>query len=125
MDPDALTGERRAAAIIQIETRGALDDVDEIAAMPGVDLVFVGPLDLSFALGVPRQFDHPNFLAALEAVLSAATQAGVPAGILAANTDAAQRYRSMGFTFVALSSDSVLLAQSIQSSLTEIRKNTP
>ena len=125
MDTEALTGERQAAAIIQIETRGALDDVDEIAAIPGVDLVFVGPLDLSFALGVPRQFDHPNFVAALEAVLSAATQAGVPAGILAANTDAAQRYRSMGFTFIALSSDSVLLAQSIQSSLTEIRKNTP
>ncbi len=125
MDPDALTGERQAAAIIQIETRGALDAVDDIAAIPGVDLLFVGPLDLSFSLGIPRQFDHPDFTSALDKVVAASARAGVPAGILAGNIETAQRYRAIGFTFIALSSDSVLLAQSIQSSLTEIRKNTP
>jgi 4-hydroxy-2-oxoheptanedioate aldolase len=125
MDPDVVAGDRRAAAIIQIETRGALDEVNDIALIPGVDLLFVGPLDLSYSLGIPRQFDHPDFTAALEKIVAAAKAAGVPVGILAANVEAVRRYRAMGFTFIALSSDSVLLAQSIQSSLTEIRKNTP
>ncbi|MEY4313136.1 MAG: hypothetical protein RLZZ319_645, partial [Actinomycetota bacterium] len=97
LDPTALEGERRAAAIVQIETTGALHDVAEIAAIPGVDLLFVGPLDLSFALGVPRQFDHPDFVDALERVLRATGDAGIPAGILAPTVDAARRYRQLGF----------------------------
>lgn len=124
MDPDALDGNRRAAAIFQIETRGALDDVADIAVIPGVDLLFVGPLDLSFSLGIPRQFDHPEFISALETIVAASTAAGIPVGILAANVETAHRYRAMGFTFIALSSDSVLLAQSIQSSLTQFRRDT-
>lgn len=125
MDREALTGERRAAAIIQIETRGALSDVAAIAALPGVDLLFVGPLDLSFALGIPRQFDHPDFVDALARVVAACTASGVSAGILAPTTEAARRYRAMGFDFIALSSDSVLLAQAVSTSISEIRKNTP
>lgn len=120
LDPDALVGERRAAAIIQIETRGALDEVELIAALPGVDLLFVGPLDLSFALGHPRQFDHPDFAAALGRVVDAGHSAGVPVGILAANVDAVRRYRERGFTFIGLSSDSVLLANAISHSLDEL-----
>ena len=117
MDIDAVTGDRRAAAIIQIETRGALNDVDEIAGIPGVELLFVGPLDLSYALGIPRQFDHPEFLDALDTVITAGRKAGVPTGILAPTVDAARAYRARGFQFIALSSDSVLLATTIQSSI--------
>lgn len=123
MDPEALVGNRRAAAIIQIETRGALDDVEAIAAIPGIDLLFVGPLDLSFALGVPRQFEHPTFVAALDTIIRACRNNGIPAGILAPTTDAARRYQELGFSFIALSSDSVLLANAIHTSITEIRKN--
>lgn len=122
MDPDALTGERRAAAIIQIETLGALNDVDAIADIPGVDLLFVGPLDLSFALGIPRQFDHPEFVAALDRVLAAGARAGIPVGILASTVEFARDYRRRGFHFIALSSDSVLLANTIHTSLTAINK---
>jgi 2-dehydro-3-deoxyglucarate aldolase/4-hydroxy-2-oxoheptanedioate aldolase len=122
MDSAALNGERRAAAIIQIETRGALSEVDEIATIPGVDLLFVGPLDLSFALGIPRQFDHPDFVAALDRVLAAGKAAGIATGILAANVESARAFRERGFHFIALSSDSVLLATTIQASLAAITK---
>ncbi len=123
LDPHALEGERPAAAIIQIETAGALAEVAQIATTPGVDLLFVGPLDLSFALGVPRQFDHPDFIDALERVVQATKDSGIPAGILAANVEAARRYREFGFEFIALSSDSVLLSTAIHTSLTELGRN--
>jgi len=113
LEPDALLPIKTAATIIQIETLGALAEVNEIAHLEGVDLLFVGPLDLSYALGVPRQFDHPSFIAALKSVLAASKNAGKPAGILAANATAAKRFTDMGFSFIALSSDSVLLSQAI------------
>jgi len=120
-DPEAFNPQTRAAAIIQIETLGALEEVEEIAAIDGVDLLFVGPLDLSFALGVPRQFDHPLFVKALERVLSAATAYGKTAGILAANGATAKKYTAMGFRFLAISSDSVLLSQAVAKNIEEAK----
>lgn len=117
----ALDGAIHACAIIQIETRGALDEVDDIAAIDGIDCVFVGPLDLSYSLGVPRQYDHPDFIAALDCVLAAAARAGIAAGILAANAEIAQRYIDKGFRFIALSSDAVLLSTAIQQNVTALK----
>ncbi|MEI6591187.1 MAG: aldolase/citrate lyase family protein, partial [Actinomycetes bacterium] len=68
-DLDALDPAPKAACIIQIETKGALDDVEAIAALPGADILFVGPLDLSFALGMPKDFDNPTFQQALARVV--------------------------------------------------------
>src|SRR4029079_15990185 len=96
--------------VIQIETLAALDAVYEIAAQDGVDVLFVGPLDLSFALGVPLQFDSPAFTDALDRVLAAAAAHGKAAGILAANSAVAARYVERGFRFVAIGSDSTMLA---------------
>ncbi len=89
--------------------RGALDAVDEIAAQDGVDVLFVGPLDLSFALGVPLQFDSPEFLAATGRVLDAAAAHHKTAGILAANAAMATGYVERGFRFVTIGSDTAML----------------
>ncbi len=124
-DVTALDGAVHAAVIVQIETRGALADVNDIATIDGVDLLFVGPLDLSYSLGVPRQYDHPDFLAALDAVLGAASAAGIPAGILAPDAVTAQRHIDRGFRFIALSSDSVLLSNAIRTNLDTLKGNTP
>lgn len=124
-DLDALDGAVHAAAIVQIETRGALDAVTDIAALDGVDLVFVGPLDLSYALGVPRQYDHPDFLAALDTVVAAASAADIPAGILAPDAESAGRHIHRGFRFIALSSDSVLLSQAIRSAVDTVKNLRP
>ncbi|MEN9753343.1 MAG: hypothetical protein RL670_1034 [Actinomycetota bacterium] len=120
-DPNALEPKPKAACIIQIETLGALAEVDSIAALPGVDILFVGPLDLSFALGVPRDFAAPSFQAALDAVLDAAKTHGKVAGILAADTATGRQYVQRGFKFIAIGSDSTLLAKAITDAVAEIK----
>jgi 2-dehydro-3-deoxyglucarate aldolase/4-hydroxy-2-oxoheptanedioate aldolase len=120
-DLEFLNGPSKAACIIQIETLGALDTVEEIAAVEGVDVLFVGPADLSFALGVPRDFKNPKFITALEKVLAACNKNKVAAGILAFTAEAAVEYKKMGFKFIAINSDSTLLAGAITNAL-EIAK---
>lgn len=117
-----LNGPSKATCIIQIETVGALDSVADIAAIDGVDILFVGPADLSFALGVPRDFKNPIFLSALNRVLSAAQSCGKQAGILAPNGSSAAEYQQMGFNFIGIASDSILLADSMKKSLIEAKK---
>jgi 2-dehydro-3-deoxyglucarate aldolase/4-hydroxy-2-oxoheptanedioate aldolase len=121
-DLEALQSKSQSACIVQIETLGSLAAVEEIAAVDGVDAVFVGPLDLSFALGVPRDFKNPKFQEALKKVLAAANAQNKVAGILAADTTIARGYVEMGFKFIAIGSDSTLMAKAITDAVNEIRK---
>ncbi len=105
------------AGIVQIETRGAVDDLDAIAATPGADVLFVGPQDLSYALGVPRRFDHPDFQEVLDRVVATCRRHGKAAGILANDRTAAERYLERGFSFVAIGSDATLLAQTVRAAI--------
>lgn len=111
MDRTPLTsGEQDTVGIIQIETAEALENVEDIAAQDGVDVVFIGPLDLSFALGVPLQMDSSAFQEALHRVVAAAQRHNKAAGILAVDGMAAAKYVRMGFRFVAIGSDSTIMA---------------
>lgn len=108
------TANEQVVGVVQIETVSALAEVEAIAALPGVDVLFVGPVDLSHALGVPGRFDAPEFRAALTRVVRAAKAAGIPAGILAGDRDRAVECVEAGFTFVAIASDSALLGAAAQ-----------
>jgi 2-keto-3-deoxy-L-rhamnonate aldolase RhmA len=103
------TANDSVVGVVQIETRSALAEVDAIAELPGVDVMFVGPVDLSHALGVPGMFDAPEFRAALTGVVRAAKSAGISAGILVSDRDQALECVEDGFTFVGIASDSALL----------------
>jgi 2-dehydro-3-deoxyglucarate aldolase/4-hydroxy-2-oxoheptanedioate aldolase len=81
---------------VQIETTEAVEIVDQIAAVEGVDWLFVGPADLSVTLGVPGQFDHPDFLAALRRVSAACQAAGKPWGTLCRSVPYAAQSRELG-----------------------------
>jgi 2-keto-3-deoxy-L-rhamnonate aldolase RhmA len=96
---------RRILGVIQIESRSAVDNVHEIAAIDGVDVLFVGPTDLSHSLGVPGAFDDPNYLDALRRVVTAADSAGKVAGILLRSAAALPAHRELGFRFIGLGSD--------------------
>jgi 2-keto-3-deoxy-L-rhamnonate aldolase RhmA len=98
-------------SVVQIETLPALNNVEKIAATPGVDVLFVGPSDLSAALGIPGQFEAPQFLDALTRVVDACRGANIAAGIMQGEPDPerAQWLVSQGFTFNAVGSDSSLL----------------
>jgi 2-keto-3-deoxy-L-rhamnonate aldolase RhmA len=96
--------------IVQIESAAAVSHVEAIARLPGVDVIFVGPADLSYALGVPGQLDAPKFQSALSRVVEAARAGGISAGILAKSNEAAQAHLEQGFTFLAVGSDSTFVA---------------
>jgi 2-keto-3-deoxy-L-rhamnonate aldolase RhmA len=91
--------------IIQIESAVAVASVAEIAAIDGVDVLFVGPSDLSHSLGIPGQLDHPDYLAALDSVVAAARATGKSAGILLRQARDLKRHLELGFRFVGIGSD--------------------
>ncbi|HEY5011061.1 MAG TPA: aldolase/citrate lyase family protein, partial [Acidimicrobiales bacterium] len=95
--------------VVQIETSSALTNVEKIAATPGVDVLFVGPSDLSAALGRPGQLDSDIYLESLDRVIAATGDAHVAAGILVGDPGDVQRHLDRGFSFIAVASDSALL----------------
>jgi 4-hydroxy-2-oxoheptanedioate aldolase len=95
---------------VQVETAEALAAVDEIAAVDGVDVLFVGPSDLAHALGLSCPPDDPELLTHVRRVADAARAHGKAAGMLVATVEQARRYRELGFTFLGCGSDGSLLA---------------
>lgn len=95
----------RIVGVVQIESRGAVADADEIAALEPVDVLFVGPADLSHALGVPGQFDDPTYLDAIRSVVAACARHGKTAGILIYDAAALARHLELGFRFIGLGSE--------------------
>ena len=96
--------------ITQIESIKALDNLDGIAATEGVDVLFIGPLDLSVSLGIPQQWEHPDFIAAKAAVVAAAKKHGKAAGILGFTPDQTPGFLAEGFTLQSIGSDGGNLA---------------
>jgi 4-hydroxy-2-oxoheptanedioate aldolase len=97
--------------IIQIETIESLNHLDEIANLEGVDVLFLGPADLSLALGVFGQWDHPLFVDAVQKIGVAAAKAGKAAGILFFDLDQYDFYFKHGFRFMASGSDMTFLSK--------------
>ncbi len=90
---------------IQIETASALARVSEIAAIPDVDLIFVGPADLSQVLGVPGDFENPKCLDAIQGIARACESAGKPWGIVPRGPEYAARMRDWGCRMFVLGFD--------------------
>ena len=109
--------------VVQIETTTAVEACPEIASVNGVDVLFVGPLDLSVSLGVPDQFDHPAVQSALSNVAKAARQAGKAAGILVANESQLNQVKALGFTFVALGSDGGAVVREMRATASLLRSH--
>jgi len=97
--------------LVQVETRAALDGLEAIAAVDGVDGVFIGPSDLSASLGHIGNPQHPDVQRALEDGVRRLKAVGKPAGILTLSEEEARRYIGWGYTFVAVGSDVGLLGR--------------
>lgn len=96
---------------VQIETTAGVAAAAEIAAVEGVDAVFVGPSDLSASMGLLGQQSHPDVVAAVHAVFAAARDAGTPVGVNAFDPAVAEAYLDAGADFVAVGADVALLAR--------------
>lgn len=90
---------------IQIEHKDAVEEVEEIASIPGVDLLFVGPADLSQSMGLPGQWQHPMVLGAVERVARACQASGVAWGILPRDKSHADQCRQMGCRLFSIGMD--------------------
>lgn len=101
--------------IVQIETAEVLNHLDEIAAIEEIDVLFIGPADLSMELGIFGQFEHPLFKDALKATIDAAQKAGKATGILFFNPDDYVKYHEMGIRFIACGADATFVAEGARS----------
>jgi 4-hydroxy-2-oxoheptanedioate aldolase len=97
--------------LVQVETRTALNELEAIARVEGVDGVFIGPSDLAASLGHIGNPAHADVQAAIRDAVDRLKKVGKPAGILTGNEDEARRYIEWGFLFVAVGADVGLLAK--------------
>lgn len=110
----------QSLVVVQIETPEAVAAANEIAAVPGVDVLFIGPLDLSVNLGQPGDFTTPAFLAAVRSVVEACQRHGKVAGILS-RPELVASHRELGLQFLALGSDSGAIVTAMQQNLRAVK----
>lgn len=118
MDPDAVEHAReRTLGIAQIESAEAVAAVEEIAAVDGIDVLFVGPSDLTYSMGIFRHFDDPAFRAAIERVVAAARDAGKVPGIFCATPEQVPVAIADGFRMIAIGTDGSLMLRAARAAL--------
>jgi 2-keto-3-deoxy-L-rhamnonate aldolase RhmA len=111
----------RLVTMAQIETPEALLNLDAIASVDGVDVLFVGPLDLTTNMGIQGQFEHPAFVQARLQVAQAARRAGKAAGILATAPTQVATLQAEGYTVLALGSDGAAVSSGLRQALASLR----
>jgi 4-hydroxy-2-oxoheptanedioate aldolase len=106
------------------ETLAAVEALPDIAAVEGLDAVFVGPSDLAFSAGLPpsAQVDDPGYESLLRDVVAGCRARNLPVGIYCASPAHVHRFRALGFTFFALLSEAAMLRAAALAHLTEARR---
>jgi 2-dehydro-3-deoxyglucarate aldolase/4-hydroxy-2-oxoheptanedioate aldolase len=107
--------------VLQIETTSSLECVDQIAQIDGVDVLFIGPADLSVALGIPGQLDHPLFRDAFDRIKAAADRNHKVVGTLLRNAQEVPSAVERGMTFLGITSEATILANGIRALAREAR----
>jgi 4-hydroxy-2-oxoheptanedioate aldolase len=105
--------------IVQVETKEALENVDAIAAVPGIDVLFVGPFDLGNNIGYPILDGtmHENLVTAIEKVLQAANSAGKKAGIFCSSGQQGKVFADRGFHMISAATDIYVLAGGVMAAM--------
>jgi 2-keto-3-deoxy-L-rhamnonate aldolase RhmA len=117
-DPDAIENARRVTlGVAQIESAAAVEEVERIAAVPGIDVVFIGPSDLTFSMGIFRQFDAAEYRGAVERVVGAARDAGKTAGIFLGSPEGIPQAVADGFRMIGVGSDATFMMAGAKAAL--------
>ena len=107
--------------IIQIESKEAVENIDEMVSIPGVDVALIGPNDLSVSLGIPGEQTHPMEVEAIEKVIAACKKHGVAPGIHTGNVDQLKGWMEKGMRFITWSGDIPMLMNASQTALKALR----
>ena len=112
---------KRSTFFCQIETAEGVRNADAMAAIDGVDCLWVGHFDLSVSLGIPGQFDHADFKAAIDETVKAARRHGKSLGRLVQSVDAGVELYGAGFDFICYSGDAWVLQAALADAVTRVR----
>lgn len=116
---------RRTFVIAQIETAVGLENVEAIAAVDGVDCIWLGHFDLTNFMGIPGQFQHPDYLRAVDRIVAAARTHGKTAGILVADEASGRDSLAKGFRAIVYGIDIGVYQQGLAKGLAELRRSSP
>ena len=119
-EPYYLYANRRTTVIVHVENKDMAASIEEICAIPKLDVVFIGPADLCQSLGKPGQPGDPAVVAVIEDVIKKTLKSGKAAGIYVSSIEAAKKYIDIGVTYVAYGVDTVLFGGCIKSLKNEI-----
>ena len=111
--------------IVQLETPAAVAELEAIAAVPGVDALFVGPADLSGSMGHVGQLTHPEVMALMADAAARAQRVGKPIGTVGGTPEVVAEYRRMGYDFLGIASDLGLLMRAAQGAVQALRQQAP
>ena len=123
LGPYIAAGAQNRLLIVNIESNPAIESLDAILAVPGLDAVLIGPHDLSCSLGVPENYDHPDFLKACETIFRKARAAGIGAGIhFWGEIEQQARLLRLGANLLIHSADITLFQKHLRRELEAIRQ---
>ncbi len=108
--------------ICQIESTRGLENLDAIASVEGVDCLWVGHFDLSNSMGIPAQFQHQDFLAALESVVETAKRHGKTAGIQPGAVEQAEQWLGIGFNVISWNTDYAVYSRALRAEVGALRE---
>ncbi len=107
--------------VVQVETVGAVARIDAIATVPGVDVVCVGPQDLSISLGIPGEFDNPQFVEAVTHAIERTVAAGKAAGMVERDAARFERWHTAGARFMACNTDLNMIGTGARTDVATLR----
>jgi len=111
--------------LVQIETARGLAAVDEIAAVEGIDILWIGHFDLTASLGIPGDFAHPRYHEAIDRVLAAGAAAGKPVGMVCGSVEEGAALVGRGFRILSYSIDIYLYEEAVKAGIAGLRASLP
>ena len=107
--------------VIQAEHVAAVQNIEELVAVEGIDAILVGPYDLSASMGLIGQVEHPDVQAAIGRVRQVCQEHGLPLGIFAAAAERAAGYLTQGYSLLAVGSDALMVSQAAKDAVRKVR----
>ena len=100
--------------VVQVESMAMANAVEELCRIPQIDVLFIGPGDLSMSMGKPGRLNDPEVVAVIEDIIRRGLAGGKAMGMLCGNPDAVKKYVELGVTYIAYSSDSGMIANAFR-----------